>query len=251
MKLNQIRPGIMNEIFSENFSRKENLLTMADARIKILFVTGAIFAVLSSHDPLVSFIVIFLAVAALFNIRIPLRLAAIRLSAPLGVAITVSFVKIFLFHQSPADGVLAMSKIISSTSLVLFLSMTTSVDKLLAACRWFKVPATWVEICLIAYRYIFVLLEDATTVLDAQKVRLGYSTLAHSLCSIGTLSGAIIIRAYDQSIATYEAMMLRGYKGKMEAPSLRKRLTLKDAGLTFVFIAILAFLTILNWFYKI
>lgn len=241
----------MNEIFSEHFARRKNLITGVDARIKLIFVIAAIATVLSSVSSTVPFIVAALVMVSLFNMKIPFKIAMFRLAAPLGIAITVLLIKILFFRQSLAEGALIMSKIIGSTSLILFLSMATPVDKLLAACYWFKVPGAWVEICLIAYRYIFVLLEDALTLFDAQRVRLGYTNLASSLRSMGVLSGAIIIRAYDQSIATYEAMTLRGYKGKVQILSLENRLALKDAVAAFIFIAILLFLIILNLFYKV
>ncbi len=241
----------MNEIFSEHFARKKNLFTLMDPRIKMISIIGAIVIVMSSHTSFVPFIVTLLIVATLFNIKIPFKIVMIRLSAPLAIAIMALLVKIFFLRQAMADGVLIMSKIIGSTSLVLFLSMTTTVDSALAACRWFKIPDAWAEICLIAYRYIFVLLEDAVTVLDAQRIRLGYTNLARALRSIGVLSGAIIIRAYDQSIATYEAMTLRGYKGTQEGVLLENRLMLKDMIMAFIFIVILTLLIILSQFFKI
>lgn len=241
----------MNEIFSDHFARRENLLTQVDARIKTIFVVDAILAVVSAAAPYAPLIVILLSLGSLFTIGIPFKIICIRLSAPFGIAITIIFIKIFFYREGFRDGILMMSKIIGSTSLVLFLSMTTTLDKLLAASRWFKVPGTWVEICLLAYRYIFVLLEDAVTVFDAQRIRLGYTDLRKALYSIGTLAGTIIIRAYDQSVSTYEAMMLRGYKGKAEALSLEDRLMLKDAVAAFIFIAILVSLLILNRTFKI
>lgn len=201
----------MNDIFSEHFARRKNLLTRIDARIKIIFVILGIAVVISTRTPIVPFITGFLVLLSLLNEKVNFKVLIFRLSAPLGIAATVLFIKIFIFHQSPAEAVLLISKIIGSTSLVLFLSMTTTMDKILTACHWFKVSGTWVQICLVTYRYIFVLLEDAFTVFQAQKVRLGYTSLFRSMHSIGILAGMTIIRAYDQSVATYEAMVLRGY----------------------------------------
>src|SRR3989338_200386 len=201
----------MNEIFADIFARRENALTRIDARVKLVFTAASIFIVLSSSTPMAPFIAALLTVTVLSLLKIPLKIIALRLAAPLGIAVTLFLIKVF--YREFNGGLLMMSKIIGSTSLVVFLSMTTAVDKLLAACRWFKVPSLWIEICLVTYRYIFVLLEDAVTVYDAQRLRLGYSTPAKAVRSLGVLAGAIIIRAYDQSIATYEAMMMRGYKG--------------------------------------
>ncbi|MDP3790058.1 MAG: CbiQ family ECF transporter T component, partial [Candidatus Omnitrophota bacterium] len=154
----------MHDFFSEQFARKDNFLSKADARIKMIFVAAAIVTVISSAIFYVGLIVILLVIASLFSIRISFKAIAIRLAAPLGIAGTLLFIKVILCHDSLNSGMLFVSKIIGSTSLVLFLGLTTPLDNLLAACHWFKVPKTWIEICLIAYRYIFVLLEDAITV---------------------------------------------------------------------------------------
>jgi len=119
------------------------------------------------------------------------------------------------------------------------------------AFRGFKIPGIWVEVCLIAYRYIFVLLEDVVKVFDAQRARLGYANWLVSMRSIGTLAGTVIIRAYDQSLATYEAMMLRGYKGKMLTFSLEERLKLKDLIAALIFVAILISLLTVNRIFKL
>lgn len=206
----------MNNIFSEHFSRKENILTRLDARIKIVFCVTAIIFILFFHTTYIPSTVIILTLFSLFLIGIPIKVIILRMSAPLGIALVILFIKIFFYRATLHNGLLIALKITGSTSAMLFLSMTTTLDKLLDASRYFRMPKVWVEICLIAYRYVFVLLEDASMVIDAQKVRLGYANLGVALRSIGTLAGAIIIRAYDQSVATYESMMLRGYKGEEE-----------------------------------
>jgi cobalt/nickel transport system permease protein len=77
------------------------------------------------------------------------------------------------------------------------------------------------------YRYIFMLLDQASDVMDAQRVRLGYSSLRRSLSSTGVLAGTVIEVAMDQGIRTHEAMELRGYKGYMPFGAL-PRISSKD-----------------------
>lgn len=201
----------MEKIFSEHFARSRNIFTAIDARVKIIFCVTIIILVLASRIFYVGLFALIFSVISLILIRIPWKVILLRMSEPLGIAMTILLVKIFLYHDAPSSALLLASKIFGSTSIMLFLSLTTSLDKLLAACCWFKIPRVWVEICLLTYRYIFVLWEDAVTVMDSQKVRLGYCGIYRSLCSLGALAGVIIIRAYDQSVATYEAMLSRGY----------------------------------------
>ncbi|MBI4335433.1 MAG: cobalt ECF transporter T component CbiQ [Candidatus Omnitrophica bacterium] len=206
---------MLSEVFSDHFAHRKNYLTEVDIRAKMLLVAAAIIIVVSARHPYVPLIVFFLSLVSLLGIRIPPWIILLRLAAPLSVAGVILVIQIFFYGiaEGLARGFLIMAKVIGATSLVIFLSMTTPVNKLLRGARWFKVPNTWVEIAMLSYRYIFVLLEDAITVRDAQKARLGYSGLARSLRSFGELMGATVIRTYDRSIAVYEAMMLRGYTG--------------------------------------
>lgn len=205
-----------NEVFGEYFARRQNLLTGINARIKAVSVVIAMLTVLLSktiYPPLALILFIFI---SLLSVKIPLKILMLRMSAPLGAAAIMLLIKLLFCHDRLDMAMLIFLKIIGASSLILFLSMTTTLDKLLEVLRWIRIPGVWIEICLIAYRYIFVLIEDAITVFDAQRVRLGYAKVATALASIGSLVGTIIIRAYDQSVSTYEAMVLRGYKDRDE-----------------------------------
>lgn len=239
---------MLNEVLSDCFAQKKNYLTEVDTRVKMLFVAAAIIIVVSSWHPCVPLVVFSLCLVFLLGVRIPPRIILLRVAAPLTLAGAILFMQIFFYGmaQGLARGFLIMAKVIGATSLVIFLSMTTSVNKLLNAARRFKVPNTWVEIAVFSYRYIFVLLEDAITVRDAQEVRLGYSSLARSLRSFGELMGSTIIRAYDRSVAAYEAMMLRGYDGTARNIVWEEKFGVKDAAAVTVFIIILASLLVLS-----
>ena len=98
----------------------------------------------------------------------------------------------------------------------------TPAYKIFGALRWFHVPEAWVEISLLVYRYTFVLLDQTADIAAAQRVRLGYSTLGRSLSSAGVLAGTVVARSMDQAMRTYEAMILRGYQGRLPLGPLPK-----------------------------
>lgn len=255
---------MLSEIFSDSFAHRKNYLTEVDARAKMLFAALAIIIIILSRHFYVPLIAFFLSLAFLLGIRISPKIILHRLANPLGIAGVLFLIHIFFYGVTPIvelnimgwhlvgykegllRGFLIMGKVIATVSLVIFLSMTTSVNKLLKAARWFKVPNTWVEIAMLSYRYIFVLLEDAITVRDAQKVRLGYSSLARSLKSLGELVGATVIRGYDHSVAAYEAMMLRGYNGTMRNIVWEEKFRIKDVIAVIIFMVILVSLLALN-----
>ncbi len=55
-------------------------------------------------------------------------------------------------------------------------------------------------------------MESVSGVMATQWVRLGYRGLRRSLKSLGTLSGAVFVQSAQK---THEAMMARGYQGRM------------------------------------
>lgn len=204
----------LNEVFSDYFAQQDNYLTRLDARLKMLLVCGAILMILFSPTPHWPVIIAVLSTALLISIKIPFKNIFIRLLPPLTLAAVVLLAQFFFYQENLSLGFLLIGKIIGCVSAIIFLSMTTPVNALLKGAAWFRISKTWLGIAEITYRYIFVLLEDAITIRDAQRVRLGYSSLSRSARSLAELSGSVFIRAYDQSLATSQAMQTRGSAGK-------------------------------------
>ncbi len=257
---------MLSEIFSSYFVWKKNYLTEMDTRVKLFFVLGTIIIILFSQHPLVPLCAFLLSLVFLLSIGVSAKIIILRLSAPLTVAIMIMFIQTLFYGTTTIlkcsflgfhligykeglwRGLLIFSKVTGAVSMLIFLSMTTPVNKLLNLARRLKIPKVWVEIALLSYRYIFVLAEEAITIRDAQKMRLGYNKLTTSLRSLGKLAGAVAIRAYDQSISTHEAMVLRGYKGEMPDLTCPEKFKYKDAiasGIVIVIFALLIFLNIL------
>ena len=116
------------------------------------------------------------------------------------------------------DGGLIASRVLGSVSVIVVLCMVTLAGDIFSALRWARLPRTWVELAMLMYRYIFTLFEQATSVLSAQKIRLGYAGLRRSLRSMGNLGGVVILRSIDQAERTHEAMVARGYEGLLPIP---------------------------------
>ena len=167
------------------------------------------------------------------RMRIPLRVLALRFSEPLFIAAVVLLLKCFFSGKDALfsthligvtivghrdglmEGLLIGSRIIGAVSVVAVLGFATPFTEFMAGLSWFRVPKGFIEILMFAYRYIFVLFEDAQVIYVAQKNRLGYSTARRGLSSFGTLAGSLTIKAFDHSQNTTVAMVQRGYDGNM------------------------------------
>jgi cobalt/nickel transport system permease protein len=91
----------------------------------------------------------------------------------------------------------------------------------MAALSWLRVPRGFIEVSLFAWRYLFLLLDDAQVIHAAQRNRLGYSGLRRGMRSFGTLAGALVLKAFDNSQTVTTAMIQRGYDGNL--PLFRHR----------------------------
>jgi cobalt/nickel transport system permease protein len=220
-----------SHIFSDVFAHKENLITGIEARTKIAFTVIALVINLLSPTIYTPIAIAVFCLATLIAIRIPPKLLLLRLIMPLVMAAVVLITQVFFYGTTPlftiplwgfhlvgyeeglARGLLIMCRVIGGVSLILFLSMSTPANRLLVAARWFRLPKVFIELSLLIYRYIFVLIEEAIAIKDAQRVRLGYGNWQQSIKSVSTLGGILVLRAYDRAERVFEAMIARGYTG--------------------------------------
>lgn len=232
-----------SHIFADVFAQRENLVSGMEVRTKIVFTVLALLINLLSPSLYTPLAIALFCLATLLAIRIPPRLLLLRLAMPLLMAGVVLLTQLFLYGTSPLftipslglvgyregleRGLLIMCRVIGGVSLVLFLSMSTPANKLLLAARWFRLPRVLIELLVLIYRYIFVLIEEAIAIKDAQRVRLGYHGWRQGMRSIGTLGGVLVLRAYDRAERVFAAMTARGYSGAINI-SYSAHLGVKD-----------------------
>jgi cobalt/nickel transport system permease protein len=114
-----------------------------------------------------------------------------------------------------------------SVQAAIVLAASTSFPDLLVAMRALHVPQLLVSIFGLMWRYMFVLVDEATRLLRARASRSGQSDLPGTrpggniswLARVtGGMAGSLFLRAFERSDRIYMAMVSRGYDG--EARSL-------------------------------
>lgn len=223
----------MAELFSDIFAGRNDALTRMDARAKVAGAISGLLAVLFSRNALLPAGVFAACLFGMFLVRIPAKWLSFRLAGPavfslvlvllfgftVGVTpmASASFagIRLTLMEEGMRRGLLPGARVLGGTSVVLLLGAVTPAHRIFHVLRRAGIPAGWVEIAMLVYRYTFVLLEHAAEVSAAQRVRLGYSHPARSMSAIGTLGGTVILRSIDQAVRTHEAMMARGYAGNI------------------------------------
>jgi cobalt/nickel transport system permease protein len=239
--------------FAEYFQNNRFAAAM-DARVKIAAAFVLLAMSLSARGFLFPALMFLLCLCLCMTLKIPFRILLLRFSEPLFIASVVIALKFFfsgreamfsieLFGVSITghrdglmDGLAIGGRIMGGVSIVAALGFSTPFTELMAGLSWYRIPAVFIEICLLAYRYIFVLMEDAGVIYNAQKNRLGYSTLGRSLDSFGTLAGALTLKALENSQNVTTAMTQRGYDGSMPTAS-HKPFKYSDVLISLIFLA--------------
>lgn len=219
-------------------------ISAVDARVKIAAGMAVLVLVLSHRGCVFPLYVLGAFCICCFGLTIPLRRVIVRFAEPLFIVFVLILLK-FLFTGTDvlfsvtlfgttitghSDGLMEgfriAERVLAAVSVIALLGFTTAFTDILSALAWFRVPREFVEILMLAYRYTFVIFEDAFVIYNAQKNRLGYSTVRRGLHSFGVLSGTLVLKAFDQSQTTTIAMLQRGYDGsipRQKLPSFNRK----------------------------
>lgn len=110
-----------------------------------------------------------------------------------------------------------------SVQAAIVLAASTSFPDLLVAMRAVRVPRLLVSIFGLMWRYLFVLVDEATRLMRARSARSGQSEIAGAKIGgsiswrarvAGGMAGNLFLRAFERSDRIYMAMVSRGYDGE-------------------------------------
>lgn len=147
-----------------------------------------------------------------------------------------------------------MAKSWLSVQAMMALIATTHFSELLIALAALRLPPVLIMILGMAYRYLFILQEEALRMLRARDSRsaslpnrrAGRSLLWRATIT-GRMVGTLFIRAYDRSEQIYAAMLARGYDGQpitANQPPLQRTayLALFGGGIIYVSLIVIAYI---------
>ncbi|WP_066638324.1 cobalt ECF transporter T component CbiQ [Desulfolucanica intricata] len=126
---------------------------------------------------------------------------------------TIGGFKVGVTSQSIRAAVSTLSKSLGAVSCLYFLSLTTPMTDVIYIFRKMKVPALFIELMTLIYRFIFVLMETAEKIYTAQSSRLGYSSVKISFCSLGKLASNLFMKSFYRSQLLFQALSARCYTG--------------------------------------
>lgn len=119
----------------------------------------------------------------------------------------------FLITQGMISMITLMMKGILAVLASYLLIASTGIEKLCYALRLLHVPAILVTQILLTYRYISLLLTEASRIVQAYSLRAPRQRGIHFKVW-GSLAGQLLLRSMDRAGEVYESMSLRGFSGE-------------------------------------
>jgi cobalt/nickel transport system permease protein len=254
-------------LFAEDLAQRPGLLQRLDPRVKVATLIGLLLvAALVRHIPvLLAMYAATLVLAALSDLSLMWFIKRVWLFIPVFTGIVVlpatfSFITpgdvvlplgrwfghpVGITAQGLRSAGLMVTRVATSISLVVLVTVTTSWPRLMAAARSLRLPMMFVMVLGMAYRYLFHLLNSVADMFTARKARrVGAETdVASGRRFVGASAGALFGKAHALSEEVYMAMVSRGYSGHartLDAASI----TAADA--TWALSCLVAALTILG-----
>lgn len=231
---------LKESIFSDEYARQKGFLQRLDGRLKTISFFFFLAAVLLVKDIRLVMTVycfsLFLAYVSRISLRfflkrtwifIPLFSLFIAIPALFNVfspgeplfSFGIRGFKLVITRQGAAGAALFVSRVVTSVSLVILLSITTSHTELLKVLRIFKIPQVFVLTISMCYRYIYLFAEVIENTFRAIKSRVG--TSVHYKKGQGLVAwnmANLWQKSLKMSEDVYSAMLSRGYTGEPKLP---------------------------------
>ena len=220
----------MVNLIKEKFSEGDSLLHRLDPRAKIIVALffSVIVAVTDKYTPLS--VALFFAVGAVAVARLKTKEIISRL---LVVNSFIFLLWLMLPFTFPGKNIYTLGSLnisqegikyaflitIKSNSIILAgiaLLSTSSIFNLVHALRHLHLPDKLVQLFFFTYRYIHTIHSEYIRLNNALKIR-GFKaqTNLHTYKTYAYLVGMMLVRSYDRSKRVYNAMLCRGFKGKL------------------------------------
>ena len=245
--LRELQKSLSSERLSEYYARQDGLLQHIDPRIKLVAAIGLILLVgltrkfeillglwvltlilmyfsrlpvlkmqasIWAFIPLITLLIAVPGMFNLFNDGIPI-LVLHRFSEPVylwGYKLPQS---IFISKQGTMAALYLFLRVGLSLSLGVLLAVTTQVSRLLKSLRMLGIPALFVMLIEMTYRYLVMLLMLSLEMFEARKMRtVGNLSLRRQQAQVGSSMGTLFAKSMIMAEEVFQAMTARCYIGQ-------------------------------------
>jgi len=208
-----------------------------EPRAKLIAAVFYIFSVISFTNLPVVFIAFIFAFIGLVWMRISLILLLKRylIIAPFLMLMTVPLLfNIDLsFHTQNVDFILLIvMKALTSMTVITIILDSQTLEQFMNSLAGLKIPAVFITVLILSYRYVFLFLDDIQKMQTAAKSRFFRGGIGISKLKVyGQLTAALLSRSIERADRMYEAMASRCFTGKLYFQKADK-ITSADIGKT-------------------
>ncbi len=219
-------------LYAEGVAQSKGFLQRLDPRVKLVGIGALVFTAIAIHRlPLACALLACSGVLALWS-RVPLRslvhmwLAVLMFTGVIALPAVFLTRGVVIVHvpmlgwpvssQGIAAAAFLLIRAETASTLVLALVLTTPWIRLLRALRAIGVPATFVVVLQMTYRYIFVFLQGARDLFESRRARLlGPPDASRQRNTASSIAGALLAKSLALSNDVHLAMQARGFRGEV------------------------------------
>jgi cobalt/nickel transport system permease protein len=231
--------AIQDGFFAEDMAREPGLLQRLDARVKLAGIGALIVSAVAIRR--LGFLAALLALTVVLALlsRIPIRLLATRVWLPvLAFTGAIALPALLLAPHGSKSAAFLVLRAETAASLAFLLLLSTLWNRILYALHFFRIPALVVGVLAMTYRYIFLFLETARTMLEARQTRLVGPLAAAQQRRLAVSSvGVLLNKTLQLGGEVHTAMLARGFRGDLrllDDPRLTSAAWLQLSGLVVI-----------------
>lgn len=131
------------------------------------------------------------------------------------VAVKVANVWVGVSQYSLIQASTLFFRSLGAVSCLYALSLTTPMVAVLSTLRSLGLPVLITDLMSLIYRFIFVMMDAAASIITAQQARLGYWGWRAAYQSFGMMLTMLLVKAFKRSEDLYTALESRGYQGEL------------------------------------
>jgi cobalt/nickel transport system permease protein len=223
--IHRMLQAIQDAFFAEDMALKTGLLQRLDPRVKLAGFASLLVSTVASRRLWLLVALFLLAIILAILSHIPVRLLAVRVWLPvLAFTGAIALPALLLTPHGSKSAAFLILRAETAASLAFLLLLSTLWNRLLYAFHFFRVPALIVGVLAMTYRYIFLFLETARTMLEARQTRLvGPLGPAQQRRLAVASVGVLLNKTFQLGGEVHAAMLARGFRGEvrlLEDPQL-------------------------------
>lgn len=219
--MNKLFTSLMNMSQVDEYGHLDTFIHHLHPLVKMMMTTMILVCLISTKSIIELLIYLFLVLFITKCCQIPIKQLLKRglLGLPLCLCLGLSYLllnqnKMYFYGFYINEGIILCLLLFLKTflclSLAYLLIITTSFDELTCELVFLKVPAIFVLQLVMTYRYIYLLLEEATLMARSYLLR-SLNDQAIQMKDMGSFVGHLLVGSMKQSQDIYHCMKCRGF----------------------------------------